>query len=249
VIWRGYQPIIDIKALFDAIHANGATAFCITNNSTQTVENYYKKLAEFQVSLPPGHIVSGAVASADYLKKNIPPGGSFFLVGEDGLRETIQKAGFQSVPDDSKAVDAVVVGLDFQINYAKIAQAANLIRDGALFIGTNPDQTFPGPGGLFPGAGTFVTAVQSASGKEPLMMGKPEPYLYQLALERAGSEPEDALMIGDRLETDILGAQRLGIPTAVVLTGVVDRAAADQWYPAPEIIAENALDVIEELTG
>jgi 4-nitrophenyl phosphatase len=138
--------------------------------------------------------------------------------------------------------------LDFQINYLKIAQAANLIRSGVLFIGTNPDQTFPAPDGEYPGAGTIIAAVRSASGKEPVLMGKPEPYLYQLIMERANSSPDQTVIVGDRLDTDILGAQRLGIRTAVVLTGVTTREEAERWDPSPDLIAANVLDVIEALS-
>jgi 4-nitrophenyl phosphatase len=146
-------------------------------------------------------------------------------------------------------VEAVVVGLNFSIDYKKIAIAADLIMKGAIFVGTNPDPTFPGPDGLYPGAGTMIAAVQTASGTAPQIMGKPKSFLYQLALDRAEVKPGQALMIGDRLETDILGAQEMGIRTAVVLTGIVKRSEAENWDPAPDMIKNHALEVIAELGG
>ena len=95
----------------------------------------------------------------------------------------------------------------------------------------------------------MIAAVQTASGTTPRIMGKPEPFLYQLALDRAGVLPDQAIMIGDRLETDILGAQRLGIQTAVVLTGIVNRSEVESWDPIPDLIANDALEVLEVLTG
>ena len=249
VIWRGYQPVIDIRALFDGIADNGATAYCITNNSTETIESYLDKLAKFNVILSEDQIISSGVAAVDYLQKDITPGASVFLIGEPGLHETVVKAGFKVIEDETSQADAVVVGLNFGIDYKKIAIAANLIMNGSLFIGTNPDPTFPMPDGQYPGAGTMIAAVQTASGTIPRIMGKPEPFLYQLALERAGVGPEQAIMIGDRLETDILGAQRLGIPAAVVLTGIVQRSDIASWDPQPDLIVDDALDVVEVLAG
>jgi 4-nitrophenyl phosphatase len=248
VLWRAYQPIIDLKDLFNRIEALGSRAYCISNNSTITVTSYQEKLSEMGVDLDLDQIVSAAVASADFLSRNIPENGSIFLIGEDGLRETLLDSGFRINEDDQSQVDAVVVGLDFKINYLKLTHAANLIRSGALFIGTNPDKTFPVPGGVYPGAGTIIKAVSTASGKEPIIMGKPEPFLYNLIMERARSKPNETLMVGDRLDTDILGAQQLGIQTALVLTGVTERDAAERWEPAPDLIAENVLGVIEAIS-
>lgn len=248
VIWRGYEPVIDIQALFEKIYQLECQAFCVTNNSTSTVDRYLEKLRAYGVDLSPAQIITSAEATASYLEKHLQGGSSIFVIGEDGLKETIAKNGFKITdqPETDQA-GAVVVGLDFDITYKKIYLAANLIRDGALFIGTNPDKTFPMPGGIAPGAGSIISPVETASGTAPVIIGKPEKYLYQLALARSGGLPEETLMLGDRLETDILGAQRLGIRTGLVLTGIASREDGENWQPGPNLIGETAIEILEKL--
>ncbi len=248
VIWRGYEPVIDIKALFDKLHQLGCQPFCVTNNATSTVDEYLEKLRNYDVELSSDQILTSAEATAEYLEDHIQKGSSVYVIGEGGLKETIARHGFGiSDQPETDNPSAVVVGLDFNITYKKIYLAANLIREGTLFIGTNPDKTFPMPGGVAPGAGSIISPVEAASGTVPVIIGKPEKYLYQLALERSGSLPEETLMIGDRLETDILGAQQAGIRTALVLTGIASLEDAENWKPRPDIIDETVIDILENL--
>jgi len=248
VLWRGYEPIIDIQVLFEKIHQLGCQTFCVTNNSTQTIEGYLEKLNGVGVDISPSQIITSAEATAKYLKDHIQEESPVYVVGEDGLKETISRYGFKII--EAPGADhpaAVVVGLDLKITYEKIYLASKYIREGVLFVGTNPDKTFPYAGGIAPGAGSIISPVESASGTAPVIIGKPEKHLYQLALDRSGSLPEEALMIGDRLETDILGAQRLGIRTGLVLTGIASRDDVKKGKPKPDKIGETALDVLENL--
>jgi 4-nitrophenyl phosphatase len=248
VIWRGYEPVIDIQALFDKIQQLECQAFCVTNNSTTTVGGYLERLSNFGVNLSSDQIITSAEATASYLEEHSKKGSPIYVIGEEGLKETISNHGFKiSDQPETDQAGAVVVGLDFNITYKKIYLAANRIRDGALFIGTNPDKTFPMAGGIAPGAGSIISAVESASGSSPVIIGKPEKYLYQLALTRSGSLPEEALMLGDRLETDIQGAQRLGIRTGLVLTGIASLEDAENFLPGPDLISETALELLENL--
>ena len=248
VIWRGYEPVIDIKALFDKIHQLGCQPFCVTNNATSTVDEYLDKLRNYDVELSSDQILTSAEATAEYLEDHIQKGSSVYVIGEEGLKETIARHGFGiSDQPETDHPSAVVVGLDFNITYKKIYLAANLIREGTLFIGTNPDKTFPMPGGVAPGAGSIISPVEAASGTVPVIIGKPEKYLFQLAMARSGSGPEETLMIGDRLETDILGAQHAGIRTALVLTGIASLEDAENWKPRPDMIGETVLDILENL--
>ncbi len=248
VIWRGYEPVIDIQALFDKIYQLECQPYCVTNNATSTVDGYLERLNGFGVGLSPDQIITSAEATASYLAGYIQEGSSIYVIGEEGLKETISKYGFRITDDpELDQPTAVVVGLDFNITYKKIYLAANLVREGALFIGTNPDKTFPMSGGLAPGAGSIISPVEAASGTVPVMMGKPEGHLYQMALSRSGSLPEETLMLGDRLDTDILGAQRLGIRTGLVLTGISSLDDAENWQPRPDMIGETALEILENI--
>jgi len=221
VIWRCYEPVIDIQDLFGRIQEIGCQPYCVTNNSTSTVDGYLDKLKNFGVELSPEQIITSSEATASYLQDHLSEGDSIYVIGEDGLKETLTRHGFSiSDQEEPDQPSAVVVGLDFDISYKKIYLAANFILEGAIFIGTNPDKTFPMPGGIGPGAGSIISPVETASGTSPIVIGKPERYMYQLALSRSGSTPEETLMLGDRLDTDIQGAQRLGIRTGLVLTGI-----------------------------
>jgi 4-nitrophenyl phosphatase len=130
----------------------------------------------------------------------------------------------------------VVAGLDFKLNYDKLKRASLLIRGGAVFIGTNDDATFPMPEGLAPGAGSILALLRTSSGCEPLLMGKPNPPMFEAALRLLGTKPERTLMIGDRLDTDIAGAKRAGMRTALVLTGVSNQADVEDAADAPDAV-------------
>ncbi|MCK5793653.1 MAG: HAD-IIA family hydrolase [Anaerolineales bacterium] len=248
VLWRGYEPVIDIQVLFEKIHQLGCQTFFVTNNSTQTIEGYLEKLSGFGVDISPSQIITSAEATASYLKDHIQGESPVYVVGEDGLKETISRYSFKIIEESgADQPAAVVVGLDLKLTYEKIYLASKYIREGVLFVGTNPDKTFPYAGGIAPGAGSIISPIESASGTAPVMIGKPEKHLYQLALDRSGSLPAEALMIGDRLETDILGAQRMGIRTGLVLTGITSRDGVQKWQQKPDMIAETAQDILENL--
>ena len=134
------------------------------------------------------------------------------------------------------------------LSYEKLAKAALLIRAGKPFIGTNPDLTFPTPRGLIPGAGAVLAFLEAATSIRPVMMGKPEPYLYHFSMERLGTLPEETLAVGDRLETDILGGQRAGCPTVLVLSGVTSPSEAQRWQPQPDLVLPNLADLLPILS-
>lgn len=241
VLWRGKEPLLDLQKFFDQIQELGLKVVLATNNATKSVDQYLEKLSRYGVSLQPRQIVNSAMSAAYYLKRRFPQGGPVFVVGEQGLINTLQEAGFYPAEEN---VLAVVAGLDRTLSYPKLSQASLLIRKGALFVGTNPDKTFPSPQGLTPGAGAVLAFLETGSGVKPVITGKPEPYLFELALERMCLEPSHVLTVGDRLDTDILGAQRAGCHTAAVLTGVSSLEEIQAWNPPVDLILENLADLI-----
>jgi 4-nitrophenyl phosphatase len=249
VLWREYRPLADLSTIFSWFNRRNWKSVCLTNNSTRSPDEYIKIMDDFGVKLEPWQVLSSSGAALEYLKSNFPSQESIYIVGESGLFRLLSEAGFITQLDDkfTNSPAAVVVGLDRELTYAKIAQAADYIRQGALFVGTNPDKSFPAETGLKPGAGTCVTAVATAAETEPLILGKPEPGIFQTALQRMKLEPEEVLMVGDRLETDILGAQQLGMKTALVLSGVTNQAQLSQWKPAPDFTANNISDLIKQM--
>jgi 4-nitrophenyl phosphatase len=247
VLWRGSQPIGDLPSVFSTIRSKGLAVALATNNATLSVPDYLDKLDRFGVQLAAHQIVTSGLATAIYLQQRFPQGGPVYVIGEPALKETLRQAGF--FPQEEGDVPlAVVVGKASEFNYDRLNQAMQYILGGALFIGTNPDKTYPMPGGkLVPGAGAVVAAVEAASGVEPMIIGKPSANLYRAALEVLGTPAHQTLVVGDRIETDIVGGQALGCPTALVLSGVTGEAQARAWNPPPDLITADLGQVVESL--
>jgi 4-nitrophenyl phosphatase len=134
--------------------------------------------------------------------------------------------------------------MDRGINFQKLKKATLLIRSGIPFYFTNPDRTFPTPEGLIPGAGALLAALEVASDVTPIIAGKPSTTLFEFALERLGTKPEETLVVGDRLETDILGGQRAGCKTALVLSGIAKKEDAKTWQPKPDMVLNELSDLL-----
>ncbi|MFN8378406.1 MAG: HAD-IIA family hydrolase [Anaerolineae bacterium] len=221
VLWRGNEVIPQAPEFLDYLRARGIPFVLATNNSGQAPRDYEDKLLRLGLGpVPLKHVITSGVVTIRYLKSHLPLGSSIYVVGGDGLHALVQEAGFVLSDTD---VAAVVAGIDRQFTYEKAWRATRLIRAGALFIGTNPDKTFPMPDGPSPGAGSILAMLAAASGQEPLVMGKPAPHMFEAALDVLGTAPSETLMVGDRLDTDIVGARLAGLQTALVLTGIESR--------------------------
>lgn len=244
VIWRSDKPIGDLPAIFSSLKQKGYAVLLATNNSTRTVAQYLQVIASLGVNLDSWQIVTSSEAVGDYLKGKYPQGGPVYIVGEEGVADALRRRGFYV---DTQQALAVVAGMDRQATYQKIAVANRLIRAGAEYIGTNPDKTFPTPDGLVPGAGSIIIAIAAASGVEPLVLGKPRPYMYELGLQRLGLQAEQVLVVGDRLETDIAGAQEIGCRSALVLSGVTSLVDARSWQPPPDWIGADLATLVDQL--
>lgn len=244
VIWRGDKPIGNLPLIFATLKQNGYGVLLATNNSTRTVDQYLQVLASLGVFLEPWQIVTSSEAVGDYLEAKFPQGGPVYVVGEGGLLDAMRRRGFYI---DTQKTLAVVAGMDRQLTYQKVAVANHLIRSGAMYIGTNADKTFPTPDGLIPGAGSILAAIATASETEPLVIGKPKPYMYELGLQRLGIAANQALVVGDRLETDIIGAQEIGCYSALVLSGVTNQAKAQSWRPQPDWIGPDLETLVDLL--
>jgi 4-nitrophenyl phosphatase len=248
VLWRDNEPLGDLPFLFNRINALGLRTILATNNSTRTVDQYLDKITGFGVHLQPWQIVTSSQAVANLLSDRFPGGGKVYVVGEQALIDTLRDSGF--IYSDS-GVLAVIAGMDRSITYQKLQTATRLIRNGAPFIATNPDRTFPTPEGLAPGAGAIIAAIQTAADVKPEIAGKPFPAMYQLAIQRLKTLPEQTLVVGDRPETDIIGGQQLGCKTALVLSGVTNREQANAWMPAPDLVVDHLTQLIDliEISG
>ena len=225
VLWHGSQPLPGLTEFFQTLHERQIRYILATNNASLTPEQYVAKLADMGVTVERHLILTSAMATALYLTEHTDPKKTrIFVIGEDGARQPLLELGFTltglyEVNEDNKA-DIVVCGLDRKLTWDKLTTATMNIIAGARFIGTNADTTLPVEQGLALGNGAVLAALQAATGVNPVTIGKPEPIIYQQAMTLLGSDPAETIAIGDRLDTDILGAIRTGIRSLMVLTGI-----------------------------
>jgi len=231
VLWHGPKPMPGLTDFFQTLRGLQIRFVLATNNASLTPEQYVYKLATMDVTVTVDEILTSGMATALYLAERFDPASTrIFVVGEDGARQPLLECGFtltglyevknEKNPDFSKGADIVVCGKDKTLTWDKLATATLNIRAGAKFIGTNADTTLPTEHGITHGNGAILAALQAATGVLPTVIGKPEPIIYQQALARLGVAREATVAIGDRLETDILGAVRTDIRSLMVLTGI-----------------------------
>ncbi len=236
VLWRDNTLLVDMPAVFAHIKSLGLKVVLATNNATRSVDMYLKRFEGFGVQLEDWQVVNSGNAIGHLLRQQYPHGGHVYIIGEKGVTETLAQYGFTHSEQDPLAV---VVGMDRQINFDKLARATLLIRSGVPYYATNPDKTFPTPQGLIPGAGAIIAAVSAATDQQPIFGGKPQPTMLQVALERLGAAAAETLAVGDRLETDILGGYQAGCRTALVLSGVSTLQDLESFAPKPDLIAPD----------
>ena len=220
----------------------GKQVYFLTNNSGRTRADYQQKLDEVNgLQVPESRIFTSAYATALYLKQRGAAGRSVFVVGEPGLAAELAASGGLipvTQPDsvDPADIDYVVVGIDKSFTYDKLRFAhAAIMRGHAQFIATNRDATFPMETGEIPGGGSLVAALATATGREPVTIGKPETHAYEAILADAKVTAAGSIMVGDRLDTDIAVGNRSGAATVLVLTGVTRleqaQSAPPEWRP------------------
>ena len=246
VLWRENDPIGDLNTIFRGFLETGVKIMLATNNATRTPAQYVEKITCLGGIVEEDQIVNSSMGVAYLLKKRFPQGGPVFAIGEIGLITALEQEGFIQSEEPGLAV---IGSMDREINFQKLKKATLLIRSGIPFYFTNPDRTFPTPEGLIPGAGSLLAALEVASDVTPIIAGKPSTTLFEFALERLGTKPEETLVVGDRLETDILGGQRAGCKTALVLSGIATKEEAEAWQPKPDLIANDLTDLLRVLHG
>jgi len=237
VLYRGNTPIKGASEFLSLLRQLNIPFIMLTNNSTGTAHQYAAKLARMGIKVAEDSILTSAEVAAEYLARIAPSGATVYAIGEDGVRTELQKHGF--VLRDDSNVAYVVAGMDRHFTYKKLATAALAIRAGAKFIGTNPDKTFPSEVGLMPGAGALLAAIEAATDTPPLITGKPHPTIFELALEKLEAEANAVAVIGDRLDTDIVGGHKLGMLTILVLSGVTKASELAKAEIAPDLVYED----------
>jgi 4-nitrophenyl phosphatase len=228
-LFRGAAAIPGAVETVAELRAGGSQVRYVTNNSTLARDSYVEKLSRMGFPAEAGWVYSSALGAAEYLRGAVTRA---HVVGERGLTAALEAVGIQS--GDAEHPEVVVVGLCRQFDYARMTRAMHHLLDpGVRFLATNRDAALPIEGGqLIPGAGAIVAALATCSGRDPELVGKPSPYLIEWILRETAIEPQDALVVGDRVETDIVAGQRAGCAVHLVLTGVATSAPAGvAWSP------------------
>jgi glycerol 3-phosphatase-2 len=234
-VWIGDHATDGAVDAVAALRAAGKSLAFVTNDTQLATEDYVRKLWRlgFQASLEEVVTCGGAL---QFVLAERFVGRSAVVIGSEALHRHVEAAGVRIVNRTAFAsrADVVVVAFHPQFDYEELREATQAALRGAFLIGSNRDATFPAPDGLWPGSGAVIAAVETASGREVVTVGKPEPTLVQTALDRLG--PGRALMVGDRVDADLGAAHAAGIDGAIVLTGASDRAIAEA-APEPGAVA------------
>ena len=250
VLYRGAEVLPGVKELLDALTLRERPVMLATNNSMSTPEAYERKLAAMGLDIPASAVITSALATRDYLLQRLPEGTGIYVIGMPALREQLfEGTPFHPVQYGEEQPAAVVIGLDLEFTYAKLKAAHEAIQRGALFIATNADTTLPTEAGLVPGAGSIVAALAAATGQRPIVIGKPETPMLETAMTRMGAPPEETVMLGDRLDTDILAGERAGMLTVLVLTGVSTREDLSLAEALPDVVVSDLPSLVEAITA
>jgi HAD superfamily hydrolase (TIGR01450 family) len=219
VVYLGDQPVAGAREALDQLRRHGTARAYATNNASRRATDVAALLTGLGVPAEAGEVITSAQASAAVLAERLPAGSPVLVVGAPALAAEIADVGLRPVRSADEKPAAVVQGYGPQVGWAQLAEASVAIRAGAIWVATNTDRTLPSPRGPLPGNGSLVAALATALNRRPdVVVGKPEPTLFQhLARVRAAKRP---LVVGDRIDTDVEGANRAGMDSLLVLTGV-----------------------------
>jgi NagD protein len=238
------ERAIDGAARFiGRLRERGLPFLVLTNNSIYTRRDLAARLAASGLDVPEDAIWTSALATARFLEDQRPRG-SAFVIGEAGLTTALHEAGYTLT---ERAPDYVVLGETRTYSFERITQAIRLIGDGARFIATNPDPTGPSPDGPTPATGSVAALISRATGADPYFVGKPNPLMIRSALNALDAHSESAVMIGDRMDTDVVAGLEAGLEAVLVLTGVTARGAAERYPSRPSRIVDSIADLVDEL--
>jgi HAD superfamily hydrolase (TIGR01450 family) len=244
VLYRGQEPVPGAPETLAALREMGKRLVFMTNNSWRTPGQVAEKLLGMGIPAEPHEVVTSGQATAGVLAREAS-GRTAYVLGGNGVRSALVEAGIEPVDGKPERVDFVVVGWDRDLTYERLRMATVLVGRGARLVATNDDASYPAPGGeLWPGAGAILAAVETGSGRQASVIGKPHRPLFDLALDRAGSR--EALVVGDRLETDIEGAAAAGLDSGLVLTGASTPADLLDVDAVPTAILRDLRDLLSD---
>jgi 4-nitrophenyl phosphatase len=246
---RGAELLSGADAGLEALEAREVRRLFVSNNPTRTPSAYAEKLRRAGVDAEPGEILTAGASTVAYLDRNHADK-TVYLVGEGGLREQLENAGFDTVVAGTdgtaeNGTDVAVVSIDREFDYDTLTTAARTIRSEELpIVGSDPDAVIPAAEGDVPGSGAMIAAVTGTAERDPdAVLGKPHPITRELALDRLDCDPADCLVVGDRLDTDIALGADAGMTTVLVRSGVTDDARVERSAVTPDYVVDSLADV------
>jgi len=250
-VYRSDQLIPGAEGVIRLLRENKRKVVFLSNKPIQTREDYASKLTRLGIPTQPEEVINSTFVMTNYLKK-IAFQAKLFVVGETPFIEELKRAGFK-ITDEAKEIEYVVVAFDRTFDYGKLNIAFQAIKLGAHFVATNPDRTCPVEGGEIPDCAGMIAAIEAVTEKKvEVIVGKPSPIMIQTALEMMGLKPEDCILIGDRLETDIKMGREFGMATGIVLTGVTNEKMLEEIKHSsfqPDFVFQSIADVENLLIG
>jgi len=240
---RGNLALPGLVDFFNFLNEHDIQFQVASNNATKTLSAYQQKISAFGVNLSINNILTCSTVTALYVQEKYP-GGKAYMIGQSGLEEALTQAGIQIISGMNGKADAVVVGGDYSLTYEKLKYASLHIQHGAEFIGTNPDLLYPTDEGLVPECGMTLVALQTATQVKPVIMGKPNHFMFDLGMKKMGVQPIETVILGDRLETDIQGGKNAGMKTILVETGVDNQASVVTKGIQPDLVVRDLPELV-----
>ncbi|MFY9382158.1 MAG: HAD-IIA family hydrolase [Eubacteriales bacterium] len=242
VIYHGNKLLPDVPEFVRWLADNNKKYLFLTNNSERSPRELAQKLARMGLDVGEEHFYTSALATASFLASQCP-GGSVYVVGEPGLVNALYDAGFSMNDIDP---DYVVFGETRSLSYEKIEKAVKLVQRGAKLIGTNSDLTGPSENGIIPACRALIAPIELSTGKQAYYIGKPNPLIMRHALRTLGCDPADAVIIGDRMDTDIVAGIESELDTVLVLSGVTDLDMIKNFSYRPKYVMNGVGDLLRD---
>ena len=242
VLFEGQQALPGAVELITFLKQSRTPFVYLSNNTTFPLDHHIEKLSRLGSPVSPASIITAARITAQVMAQETDHGTCCLVIGENGLIEALVEEGFEVTLSDYERAKYVVIGMDRWLTYEKLRCASLAIRNGAEFISSNPDPTYPDGTQLLPASGAIQAALEATTGIKARVTGKPAVYGFLQALERLGTLPEETAMLGDQPEIDILGAVNAGVRAFLVLSSLTPDYQPQSGYSQPEVVFKNALD-------
>lgn len=245
-LYLGNQLFDFTNELLAVIKSSGGRYMFMTNNSSKSVEDYIKKLEKLGVSACYEDFITSSQATAYYLKKH-HKGAVLYVCGTESLKNELRGQGFE-ITDDTEKAELIVMGFDTELTFKKLSDVSYMLCTREMpYIATNPDYVCPTEFGSVPDCGSVCDMIYNATGKRPTVIGKPEALMPELAMEMAGAAPENTLVVGDRIYTDIKSGINAGCVTLLVMSGETTKEILNNSPDKPDFVMESAKGLIEYL--